>query len=188
MSNILWIPIDIPKFPLPDLTLVTHTNWLHWNFAKLTKTKESPYEETEFNDDVNNEIKEWFSYFPYNSIRNIKFNIQKDKVSDHIDFTKPFLNPVLHKNNSQNEPCGYRVLLKGSRKEKMYVVKDGKKIYTELPDETDVYALGHTNALHGVDYEPGRVTIFTHFEVNPIEHKKLIERSLEKYKKYAIFQ
>jgi hypothetical protein len=186
MNNILWLPIDIPKFPLPDLDLSTETSWAHWDFAKLTTSQSSPYSHSEIKDDVDETLKTWFGNFPYSSIRNIKFNIQKDLVSDHIDFTKPELDPQLHENNSMNEPCGYRILVRGTRKGNMYVVHNGVKIYTEMPDDTDVYVLGHTSTLHGVDYEPGRVTIFTHFEIDPILHKQLITRSLQKYGKYAI--
>jgi hypothetical protein len=188
MNNILWVPVDIPKFPLPSLDLPTHTSWSYWDFAKLTKQKSSPYLETEFEENVSVVLKKWFDYFPYKTIRNIKFNIQKNVVSDHIDFTKPHLDLNLHQNNANNEPCGYRILLRGTRKGKMYVIRDGERVYTEMPDDTDVYVLGHTNTMHGVDYEPGRVTIFTHFEVDPVEHKKLIDRSLDKYKKYAIMK
>lgn len=186
MNNILWLPIDLPKFPLPELDMETHTSWAHWDFAKLTTNQETPYSESHFKDDVNSVLKDWFSNFPYKTIRNIKFNIQKDVVSDHIDFTRPDIDPELHLNNSQNEPCGYRILVRGNRKDSMYVIDNGKKIYAEMPDDTDVYVLGHTSTLHGVDYEPGRVTIFTHFEIDTVKHQLLIERSLEKYKNYAI--
>ena len=186
MNNILWLPIDIPKFPLPELELETQTSWAHWDFAKLTNNQDTPYSETTIKDSVDDELKEWFRNFPYKSIRNIKFNIQKDVVSSHIDFTRPDIDPELHLNNSQNEPCGYRILVRGTRKGNMYVEHNGKKFYTEMPEETDVYVLGHTSTLHGVDFEPGRVTVFTHFEIDPVLHKQLIERSLLKYGKYAI--
>ena len=187
MNNILWLPIDIPKFPIPDLDMKPHTSWGHWDFAKLTTPQQNAYSHTEIKDDVDEQLKTWFRNFPYTNIRNIKFNIQKDIVSDHIDFTKPELDLELYNNNSLNEPCGYRILVRGSRQGSMYVIRNGEKIYTHMPEDTDVYVLGHTSTLHGVDYEPGRVTIFTHFEIDPIFHKQLVERSLKKYGQYAIY-
>ncbi len=188
MQNILWCPIDLPK--CPSFPKLGHDfTWHFWNVSKLTINNTNPYAITDFNESVKNtypELVEWFKLFPYKSIRNVKLNLQVKEVRAHIDFTKPDLDVQLHQNNSENEPCGYRILLNGNRKNKLYVVKDNQKVYCEMPEDTDVYVLGHTSTMHGVEDDTDRWTIFTHFEIDSVRHNELLSRSLQKYKEYAI--
>lgn len=189
MNNILWCPIDLPKCPVLPVAKIDF-KWHFWEVTKLTINNLNPYEVTDFTDEVKKsypELINWFRLFPYLSIRNVKLNRQISEVKAHIDFTKPELDPMLHKNNAMNEPCGYRILLKGNRKNKLYVVHNEKKIYCEMPDDTDVYVLGHTSTLHGVEEDNDRWTIFMHFEIDNEAHNNLLNRSLLKYKQYAIF-
>jgi hypothetical protein len=188
MQNILWCPIDLPKFsnfPKFEQDLI----WHFWKVSKLTINSCNPYSITEFNSNIKNnypDLVEWFKLFPYTTIRNIILNLQIKKVNAHIDFTKPDLDPELYRNNSENEPCGYRIILSGGRKNKLYVIKNNQKVYCTMPDDTDVYVLGHTSTLHGVDDDDNRWTIFTHFEIDKLRHNELLLRSLQKYKDYAI--
>lgn len=190
MKNILWCPIDLPKCPVvPELT--PNINWYFWEFAKLTNNYENPYRITDFTEEVKSkypELVEWFGLFPYRTIRNVKLNHQLEEVRPHVDFTKPELDPELHDNNVANEPCGYRILLKGSRKNKLYVINDGEKIYCDMPEDTDVYVMNSTTGLHGVDDDTDRWIMYTHFEIDPEKNKKLLEKSLTKYSDYAIIR
>jgi hypothetical protein len=190
MNNILWTPIDLPKCPIiPEL--LPSINWHFWEFAKLTINNSNPYDVSDFTYDIKEKYPDlvaWFQLFPYVTIRNIKLNHQLQPVKAHIDFTRPELDPILHKNNVDNEPCGYRVLLRGSRKEKLYMVYNDEKIYCEMPDDTDVYILNHTAGLHGVEDDKDRWTFFTHLEIDPKKHKLLLEKSLQKYSSYAIIR
>ena len=187
MNKILWMPIDIPKFPLPDLDINPKDDWGAWSFFRLTDNEDfNPYVISKLKSSVDEKLVEWFKEFPYTSIRNIKFNIQKEAVTPHIDFTNPSKDLALYTNNQNAEPCGYRILIRGSRNNKLYVVHENKKIYVTMPEDTDVYVLGHTSTIHGVDDEPGRATLFTHFEIDIEKHNSIIERSLFKYKDYAV--
>lgn len=188
--SLLWLPIDIPKFPIQNFDIDAVVDWSSWKFIKLTTEENNPYHVSDFKSEIKEkfpELIQWFSYFPYVNIRNIKFNIQQRPVKLHIDFTKPDVDNHLFVNNSQNEPCGYRILIKGKRSNTMYVINNNEKIYTTLPDSTDVYVLRHSDGLHGVDDDNNRTTIFTHFEINPVKHSALLEKSLKKYHEYAIF-
>lgn len=183
------MPIDIPKFPIDNFSIPTDTEWYFWNFKKLTETNKNPYENSEFLDEIKikfPELIEWVNLFPFEKIINVKFNIQKDTVKSHIDFTNPKLNLDLYNNNKINEPCGYRVLISGNRKGSLYIEKNGKKYYPILPKTTDVYVLGQTNCLHGVDDEHDRRTMYLQFYINKYEHEDLLIRSFKKYRKYVI--
>lgn len=190
-KKILWMPIDLPKFPIANFSLDTKRNWMFWNFAKLTNIDSPKYSHSEIRKEIVKrypELAEWIKLLPISSISNIKFNVQQSVVVPHIDFHSPDEGAELFTNNSNNEPCGYRVLISGSRTGKLYVVSGGEKIYVNMPNETDVYVLGQTNCMHGVEDEPGRSTMYFHFFVDPVAHKNLLERSFEKYKDYAIIE
>ena len=119
------------------------------------------------------------------NIRNIKLNYQTSSVKGHIDFVHPDAEPSLWTNNNSNEPCGYRIIVKGSRLNCLWV-KDEKHT-CNMPDTTNVYVLNHTAGLHGVNDDTDRWTIFCHGEINAIKHKKLIEQSLHTYNNCAIW-
>ena len=47
MNNLLWLPIDIPKFPIDDFNLQSEFHWNFWNVTKLTEPRSSSYEKTQ---------------------------------------------------------------------------------------------------------------------------------------------
>jgi hypothetical protein len=195
MKKLLWLPIDIPKLPHPDKLLngfAGETSWAFWEFTRLTNKQTSPYDISSWTTEAKTNFPElinWFEYFPFKNIRNIKINLQSQLVKTHIDFTKPSSNSDLWENNSRNEPCGYRVIIQGTRQNTLYVEKQDKtKIYCNMPDDTDVYVLNHTAGYHGVDQDDRRYTIFCHAEIDNVRHKALLEQSLHKYQKFAIWE
>jgi len=190
MKNLLWCPIDVPKIPI-TFNEAMGEKWLFWNKTNFTKKQITPYDNSQWTQyalETYPEFIKWFEYLPYKSIRNVKFNFQMEEVKPHIDFTQPNLKPDLYQNNTDNEPCGYRILIAGRRKNSLYVMNNGNKIYCNMPDDTDVYVLGHTSTLHGVEDEIGRQTIFVHIEIDKDKHNDILMRSLEKYKQYAIWK
>lgn len=188
-SNILWMPIDIPKCPIQP-TVNDGFYWAWWEVNKLTQQRENPYDESDWTDETREkypDFVEWFKQLPYKTIRNVKVNRQTRFVDPHIDFWKPGLHPELHTNNRENEPCGYRILIKGSRDTGIFVMRGEEKIYCKLPEDTDTYVLGHTTTMHGVENDEQRITIFTHFEIDAEKNRALLQKSFAKYGSYAIF-
>lgn len=187
---LVYCPIDLPKVPSINLEGFQESKFACWNYYRLTdKSQQYSYNEVleEFRD-KNTEFIEWLSLFPYVRIVNIKYNIQTTSVNPHIDFTKPNDNLNLYNNNFYNEPCGYRCVIRGKRKNALYLLdQDNKKCYTELPDETDTYVIRHTTGCHGVDDELGRETLFFHFEIDQNKHNELLKKSYQKYKEYAVY-
>jgi len=189
MKNLLWCPVDLPKIPI-SFNEGVGEKWLFWNKTNFTEKQETPYDISQWTQyalETYPEFIKWFECLPYKSICNIKFNIQMETVKPHIDFTQPKLKPELFENNVDNEPCGYRILIAGKRNNSLYVMNNGNKIYCNMPNDTDVYVLGHTSTLHGVEDEIGRQTIFIHIEIDKDKHNEILMRSVEKYKTYAIW-
>lgn len=189
-SKILWMPIDLPKFPIKDFYLNPTGDWTAWNFEKLTEHTDHKYDISKIRTDVADtypELINWINLFPFRDICNIKFNVQKNHVPPHIDFASPEEGNTLFINNSQNEPCGYRVVVSGKRQNNIYIMTTRGKEYVTLPDSTDVYVLGQTNCLHGVDNESGRKTMYLQLYIDPKKHQEILERSYIKYKDFVIF-
>ena len=185
-----WCPIDVDKFPYPDMVMEASNDFWAWNFKRLTNDNMLSRTSVHLNREITLEyplLEDWLSLLPFKSLRNIKFNVQKGEVEPHIDFGNPRKDPLLYENNRLNEPCGYRVMINGSRNNGLYIVQGENRIFANMPDDTDVYVLGQTCTNHGVSAEPGRRTMFLHFEIADVPHRSLLERSLDRYGDRAIW-
>ena len=194
MTRLLWLPMDLP--PLPDVSTLINTtgvrdSFAYWKFSRLTEKKNSPYDISQWKQTVRDQCPQlisWFSNLPFVNIRNIKLNQQIADVERHIDFTKPLDDPDLWNNNHQNEPCGYRIIVKGHRTSTLWVEDSaGVRHWCNMPADTDVYILNHTGGYHGVSYDPGRFTIFCHAEIDAAAHATLLTCSLTRYADRAIW-
>ena len=191
IHEIDWMPIDLPRCPYSaDLFNPTYDHPHSWKFDRLTDKTAQRYAPTELNKDLDQRfplLASWLRHLPYSSLRYVKINFQQEQVRPHRDFSNPEADRELFDNNLQNEPCGYRVLIKGQR-DKLYIIRDGQKIYPNMPDETDVYVLRQTDTLHGVDDDPGRAVLYAHFEIDPDLNRALLARSYRKYGQFALFR
>lgn len=191
--KLLYVPADLPLFPITEqfLKLIQDNEYIFWNYARLTEESGNLYDSATWKSGIKAqfpEIIQWFQNLPISSIRNVKFNKQNKVVLPHVDFTHPEKNFPLWKNNYENEPCGYRVIIKGASENKLYVINSLKeKIYCVLPKDTNTYILRQTDGWHGVDNDNDRMSLYIHIEVNREENNSIIARSLDKYKTYAIY-
>jgi hypothetical protein len=48
--------------------------------------------------------------------------------------------------------------------------------------------LRQTDGIHGVEEDYHRATIFSHLEIDPEKHKKILKRSIEKYSEFAVLR
>jgi len=191
IHEIDWMPIDMPRFPYPaDLFNPKFDHSHSWKFDRLTTKSDQRYAPTSLDPELHDRfplLESWLRHLPYSSLRYVKINFQREPVRPHRDFSKPDLDPELYTNNLSNEPCGYRVLIRGQRN-KLYIIRDGEKIYPTMPDDTDVYVLRQTDTLHGVDDDPGRAVLYAHIEIDPDLNRALLARSHRKYGQFALFR
>jgi hypothetical protein len=199
MKKLLWCPVDVPPVPnkeklIKELTSNSESgSFYFWKYFKITDERPAgsgPYDVCKIKEDFKQkfpELVEWIELFPYKSIRNIKVNLQEKEVIPHCDFHKPDLEPALWENNTNNDPCGYRIILSGYIKNKLYLWENKEKIYCNMPEGTDTYVLNHASGEHGVEDDENRYTLFMHLEIDPEKHNLLMERSLTKYGEHAIY-
>jgi hypothetical protein len=108
----------------------------------------------------------------------------------HIDFGDPEKNLELFKHTNEHEPCGFRMIVKGTKSGDMVVSTNDKIIVPTMPDETDWYALNYTEGLHGsnpasTDIDD-RYVLFCMGWIDKDKHKELINRSIDKYSDFIV--
>lgn len=189
MNKILFLPIDID---LPDL-----------NFPILKDTKSNlpgssfwTYENLADNNKIRNDIdeskipfKNVIEQLPLIDIHIARLSIQDKIVTPHID-----INLLTHKidkesydNIKKNEPCGYRLVIDGSPTA-LKLISNGKVISTYLPKIPMVYVISSTAVPHFIDNDIGRKTLYVRGTINEVKHQILINTSLEKYRKFCVYE
>ena len=185
-----YLPINIPRMNPIKWDGMKTSRYAWWNMVKITKETENRYDESiikpEFLE-MNPWFGDWLKHLPIKRLINIKLHMQDRPTDPHIDFNKPNENLDLYRVTRTNEPCGYRVVVKGSPKNVMYVIDDnGDKIYSELPYSTNTYAINHTQCIHGTEEDKDRCVMFFQFEVDKQKHSQIINQSRLVYKDYVI--
>jgi len=162
--------------------------WNYWSFEKLTESKGGKYGRNDIT--KNAKIKypklcEYISHLPFTHISNVKINIQKEKALPHIDFVSKEEGLELYKNNIDNEPCGYRFVVRG-KNDVLKLHNDNVVRTCFLPADTDCYVMNHTGGIHSIDDDTDRVVIYISGFIDKEKHLKIIERSMKKYKEFIL--
>lgn len=199
MSKLLWIPADLPLFAdkaeLLNSYQVDYVNEKKaraFNSQQLTKHTDN-YGISVYKDKYVESHKCLFDYItdhmPYTDLVSVKIHNQARQGKTHLDFTVPGNNMDLYNHNHELEPCGYRMVIAGTRQGHLYIEqRDGTRIFPTLPESTDWYILGHTNAPHGLEgVDADRYILFCHAWINEEQHNQILKRSIEKYSEYAVY-
>jgi hypothetical protein len=203
LKRLHWLPIDIPKFEyckeivqdfkcefIPPSALafaaqrltVCDSNEDYHNYKDATWRNDLTYSQQK--------LKEYVDlYLPFTKLVTIKMHNVIKESTWHIDFRSPDRNPELYTHNQQFEPCGYRIVIQGSRSGELEVRVKDDILRPTMPEDTDCYVLGHTTTLHtNTGIPKDRYILFCHGWVDPVKHENLIARSLKKYEQYAIWE
>jgi len=194
-EKILFLPIDIPF----DNSLIKYIDahkyeftFSTWNVMKLTKQTEN-YAVSDFNDHVKDKWNDIIiylnNYFPYVEYINVKFHQSKKNIATpaHIDLVHPEKNIEFKKHLQDNEPCGYRIFIKGDRS-KFYIINSAeKKIHCSFPNDTNVFIIRHADGIHGSEPDNNRIVLFLSGLIDKDKHEEILKRSKEKYKDYIIY-
>ena len=127
------MPVDIPKFDrcqelIDDFTIDWETNKPEYDVrGQLFLNKKSNYEISTPKDDLTSSqlavIEYCKKYLPFTDYINIKIHhIQSTGMKMHIDFGDPEKNLELFKHTNEHEPCGFRMIVKGTKSGDMVVV------------------------------------------------------------------
>jgi len=200
-KDILWMPIDLPVFDMKDELVndfsvdfvadakdydVRGQLFLeHSNNYSISKVKEG------LTNSQNHLIDYCKTHLPFTDLVNIKIHhITTTGMKLHVDFGDPEKNLELFKHTNEHEPCGFRMIIKGTKSGDMVVSTNDKIIVPTMPDETDWYALNYTEGLHGsnplsTDIDD-RYVLFCMGWIDKDKHKELINRSIDKYSDFIV--
>ena len=200
-KDILWMPIDLPVFDMKDELVndfsvdfiadakdydVRGQLFLeHSNNYSISKVKEG------LTNSQNHLIDYCKTNLPFTDLVNIKIHhIKTTGMKLHIDFGDPEKNLELFNHTNEHEPCGFRMIIKGTKSGDMVVSTNDKIIVPTMPDETDWYALNYTEGLHGSNPSStdidDRYVLFCMGWIDKDKHKELINRSIDKYSDFIV--
>jgi hypothetical protein len=184
--NILFMPIDIEISES-----ITQLNVDRSPADSLRLTKYNPYWNSTLID-VNHP---WYStvgpiisQLPFERITTITHKIQDREVGPHVDVYPDMLFQENELDNIiENEPAGYRILIKGSNNK--LEIFDGKEwVAPNIPCFPSCYLINSTSMKHRVKDDTNRELIYVRGILNKEKHQQLIKKSYIKYKDYVIHQ
>ena len=200
-KDILWMPVDIPKFDrcselVDDFTIDFDQRNADYDVrGQLFLHKKTNYEISTPKDDLTSSqlavIEYCKKYLPFTDYINIKIHhIQSTGMVMHIDFGDQTKNPELYKHTQEHEPCGFRMVIQGTKSGDMAINNNDEIIVPRMPEDTDWYLISHTGTLHGtpenINDIKDRYGLFVQGWVDKEKHNELINKSIEKYSDYIV--
>lgn len=134
-----------------------------------------------------NQFDDIIKQLPYDKISIVMHKFQNGPVGSHLDvYPNMKIDPDELANITDNEPCGYRLVLNG--KDDALEIFDGVNWLTpKLPSTPCCYLINSTRLRHRVKDDPGREVLYFRGLINKERNQTLIEKSLIKYKEHAVY-
>ena len=219
---IRYLPLDTPKFKYKDKVLNAFDgpiDFAWWAEEELTERIRGDEFESEkgwtesalekYPELIEYITKEFpFKYLVYVKLLRANVDVGPHEDGNYIEFKGSNKNyNTISKSYLQHqldtEPCGYRMIIKGNRKnlymcdydeytDEPFVLQKGKLIgkrYCTLPETTDCFVLQTNNSPHGVDKianDDNRLLLFVIGKLDNEKHDALINRSEEIYSEYVV--
>jgi len=177
--TLLFVPLDItipnnPTFKLGDYHVSARQKF--WR-TRTILGKENNY--VEYN---------WlFDQLPFSKVEIFTYKVQLKAVGPHIDHDIKNSTPEKLDLIKSTEPAGYHILLQG-KNNSLEVYNGTDWITPILPNAPFAYALDLTSCVHRVREDPDRTTLYIEGSLDREKHKLLIERSIRKYKSFAVYK
>tara|TARA_B100001094_G_scaffold307347_1_gene338971 strand:- start:431 stop:1021 length:591 start_codon:yes stop_codon:yes gene_type:complete len=194
LKNLLYLPIDLPYIIDKEEIykgFKPNTKFAWWEAEKLCEEVDGRYGRNyikEKNKKLYPTLCEYIELLPYDAVSNIKINHQKAEVAPHVDLQHQWYSEDLFNNSLENEPAGYRLVIKGSH-DVLKIHRNDDIVTAYMPvDQTHAYVLNQSAGLHSVEDDPGRITVYATGFINKDKHNDLLEKSLEKYSQYAVWR
>jgi hypothetical protein len=179
--SIFFLPLDIDVSELTFTQEAESTKasaWMeYWNASFIS-------EDTVAKNGLDQIIKQ----LPFVRITRLFHKIQTTAVPSHLDVQpKMILEDGEMDHIKSLEPAGYRIVLKGQT-DSLSVYTGENWINTTLPSVPCCYLLNSTTAYHKLKEDFNRETIYIRGYLDSVKHQELINRSLIKFKDYAVYK
>lgn len=130
------------------------------------------------------------TYLPFKNLQAASIMSATGIVPPHYDMS-PSMPEDIKQSFIANDPTMYRILIDGTIKENtFYVARKNFKEYIRVPKDAYGWVMGSFSCVHGNDEDLSHQKIILYLigEVDSERHISLINRSMEKYKDYAILK
>ena len=205
LKSLRYIPLDIPKFEYKNEVISEFSpdneNFYWWKeeYISVRDHNEVWHDPVRLKDRHKKLVAFANQHLPFKSYILFKLVSAKKNVAPHVDDSylnykgpnKDFnlVSKDFRDHQLGTEPCGFRILISGSRNSLYLTDKEGgNKSYCQLPESTDCFALKSYGSWHGVDCkseDANRLVAFIIGWLDPEKHLNLIERSYKKYGSYC---
>ena len=193
----MYIPAAIPPMPELDETMLTDEEFSVWEMKKLIEEQPGYHGANKYRHkelihafrEGNPDFIAWLEHLPIQQLIILKIHRQHKTqgVPVHVDFTVPNQNLDLLHHLHFNEPAGYRTIMTGNKSNTAYIWDHNKKkIWCNMPEDTNTYIMNYTTTMHGVEPDPGRSILFFQFTLDVVKHHQLVQASVKKYPEYAV--
>jgi hypothetical protein len=123
---------------------------------------------------------------PFVKVTTLTHKIQKAAVGEHVDVYPEMKLSVEELDHiRQNEPSGYRIVLKGNT-DRLQIFNGSEWVTAYTPTAPCCYLLNATAGVHRVLEDIDREIIYIRGFLDIDKHRELIKKSFEKYEQYAI--
>jgi hypothetical protein len=133
-------------------------------------------------------LKEWLlSNLPFSQIDIARLNKQIYAAAPHVDHAANRFSKEFVTNQSETEPSGYRLVLKGDPNA-LKIHYSGKIIDGYVSSVPGVYLINSMECVHQLLRDENRISVYLRGTIDRDKHNDLIKKSLEKYDKHAIWK
>jgi hypothetical protein len=204
LTKIILLPIDLPKLSLDrdkvleyfDVRKTPHQDWNWVNFKPVNKSIDPDLLKIFPN------LNEQFKALPLTDYESSHFDFREQVVNN-----KPHQDPIAKSLADRDlGPTAYKNLVMRDMLETFYVLPTSSNpniqlydkrprellspVFPILPNDTDWFALNNHVGYHGSFLAPPeyrKITMFIAGKLDAVKHLEILNRSIEKYKDYIIY-
>lgn len=177
--KLLFLPIDIDVTGIESFKQLDSSNRI--------SSFNSWWESTSISEHTAQQCKSVIDQLPFTKVTALTHKLQTEAVPSHIDVnaTMPFIDGEAE-NILANEPAGYRFVIHGAT-DSIEIFNGVEWVTAHVPAVPCCYVLNSTTGRHRIKRDLNREIIYARGLVDPTAHHTLIQKSLAKYKDYAIY-
>jgi hypothetical protein len=189
IKDLLFCPIDleVPDFGIYELGVTAQKSPIQardWNVEYIC----SSFVWRDFLDSQRQHLKEWLiSNLPFSRIEFARLNEQIFVAGPHVDHAPSRFSKEFAAAQSETEPSGYRLVLKGDPNA-LKIHYSGKIIDGYVSSVPGIYLINSMECIHQLLRDENRISVYLRGTIDRDKHRDLIEKSLEKYGKHAIWK
>jgi hypothetical protein len=193
INKLLFVPIDIDLSNLIDIPISPSSfspeGASFWDHEILLQEISYGDQKNNWKDLSNDKkiIRDLGEKLAFTELHHVRLSVQNKPVLPHVDVIPEKYHKQIYQRYLDQEPGGYRLVLKGSKDSLFVINSSGELINAELPSMPCLYAINSTTCKHFIVGDLGREVIYFRGFLDQKKHNNLLEKSLLKYSEFSIW-